>query len=163
MKSIYLVLYIFSTVATILMFVLVNRLTEPLISGGSGGGNGNPGLFPIIFLFPFGLVFIYGTYSLLKKWISNNFSTIAIKGATIASFIGVCLILWRVLGQALKLRYAIVEKNPSFDQVSDISLLNTYSNSIFFNEYTFLMLILAVLFVAGVRSLLANRKMNIRD
>ncbi|WP_162785356.1 hypothetical protein [Bacillus sp. P14.5] len=84
---IYLGIYFISVLATIMMFILGNILTEPLVtdSGMSGGGgNGNPGLFPLMVLFPFFLIFIYGTYWLFKKLIAS-LATKAVRNLTIIS------------------------------------------------------------------------------
>ncbi|MGM0846069.1 MAG: hypothetical protein ACQEUT_13920 [Bacillota bacterium] len=158
MRLVYLGIYFISVLATIIMFILGHILTEPLVteSGMSGGGNGNPGLFPLMVLLPFFLIFIYGTYWFFNKWIENV--TLKTKwGLTIISCAVFTLIFADTLNKADALRYLIVKQNPSFENVSQVDLINTYSNSIFFNFYTFMALLLIILVAAGIRALLVRR------
>ncbi|MGD6966930.1 hypothetical protein ACQCVP_10900 [Rossellomorea vietnamensis] len=158
LRVIYLGIYFISVLATIMMYILGNNLAEPLLteSGLSGGGNGNPGLFPFVVLSPFLLIFIYGTYWLFNKGIDNV--TVKSKwGLTIISCAVFTLIFAFTLNKAEALRYLIVNQNPSFENVSQVDLINTYSNSIFFNFYTFVALLLIILVAAGIRVLLVRR------
>ncbi|MGE8205520.1 hypothetical protein ACQKP0_13245 [Heyndrickxia sp. NPDC080065] len=71
-KKMFKFLYVICTGLTMLLFYLCNKFTEQLIIKdglGGGGGNGNPGLFPWLFLFPFFLGFLLGTYMYTLKWI----------------------------------------------------------------------------------------------
>ncbi|MGF2616978.1 hypothetical protein FZC84_03895 [Rossellomorea vietnamensis] len=158
MRVIYLGIYFISVLATIMMFILGNILTEPLVteSGLGGGGNGNPGLFPFVVLFPFLLIFFYGTYWFFKKLIAS-LTTKAVKNLTIISSAVIGLILAVSIKKAAELRLLIVEQNPSFENVAQVDLINTYSNSIFFNFYTFLALLLLILSLACIRTLLMRR------
>lgn len=159
MKKSFLALYIVCTLASIAMFILCNILTEPLQTESElgGGGNGNPGLFPIIFFLPFFLFFLYGTTEILMRWIHKKYSLRIIILFTLLSMFGVVTIASLTLIEANEFRSFIVEVNPSFEDESQVTLLNTFSNSIFFNQYTFLMLIFACLFLGGVWALLKKR------
>ncbi|PPA71894.1 hypothetical protein C4B60_00500 [Jeotgalibacillus proteolyticus] len=146
------------------MFILVNVLSEPLVteSGLTSGGNGNPGLFPVVFLYPFLIFFIYGTTVILKNWISYKFITKNLYYLSVVSFFGVLISSISVYYRASKFRYFIVHKNSSFTDVSQISLLNTFSNSIFFNFFTFLLVIILSLFIASTWVLLKTKRDEIK-
>ncbi|TYS19038.1 hypothetical protein FZC78_06005 [Rossellomorea vietnamensis] len=157
LRVIYLGIYFISVLATIMMYILGNNLTEPLLTeSGLGGGNGNPGLFPFVVLSPFLLIFIYGSYWLFNKLIASV-TTKSVKNLTIISCAVIGLILAVSIKKAAELRLLIVEQNPSFENVSQVDLINTYSNSIFFNFYTFVALLLIILAAAGIRALLVRR------
>ncbi|HWI46741.1 MAG TPA: hypothetical protein VNU45_00785 [Rummeliibacillus sp.] len=147
------IIYFISFLMSGLLFYLCNDMTQTLnINSEFGvvGGNGNPGLFPWIFLFPFFGFFVYGTFkysmfTLTKLAKAKKIMIIA--GASVLSFI----ILINVYNQASELRKKIVEVSPSYTKESELSLLNFWSNSIFFNFTTFLLVVLlTILFSAGI-------------
>ncbi|RTZ57708.1 hypothetical protein EKO25_01975 [Bacillus sp. SAJ1] len=128
-------------------------MTEPLVKkselGVASGGNGNPGLFPWFILFPFFLIFLYGTFKYLTNFIlkkNMKFILIVIFSSSLLSLI---IVLFTNI-EANKIREKIVEVSPSFTSVKQLSLLNTWSNSIFFNHYTFILVFLLVLLASSI-------------
>lgn len=156
MKYFYIFLYIVSAVISISIFLLTNITTERL--NGSGGGNGNPGLMFILFLYPFLLIFIFWTVLLLRKWMIQQLNTKKLSIITLFSFVLALLILILTFYEAITFREEIVRVSPSFDDINQVSLLNTFSNSIFFNQYTFLMLLLLCLSIAGFSVFIVGKK-----
>lgn len=159
MNKLFLFLYCISTFATIGLFYFINLLTEPFNPESilQGGGNGNPGLFPIIFLFPFLLYFIYGTTKIVYQFLLKN-NIKLLYTITIGSFIGVVSILYLTLAEAYDFKKYISNSHPSYALDSQIPLLNTYSNNLFFNTNTFIMLVLICTFIAGIFSIKRIRK-----
>lgn len=152
------IIYIISFLMSGLLFYLCNDMTQALnINSEFGvvGGNGNPGLYPWILLFPFFGFFVYGTfkYSMLTLTKLTKAKIIMfITGSSVISFV----IMMNVYTQASELRKKIVEASPSYTEESELSLLNFWSNSIFFNFFTFsLVILLIILFSAGM-ALLKN-------
>ncbi|WP_397537143.1 hypothetical protein [Rummeliibacillus pycnus] len=150
------IIYIISFLMSCLLFYLCNDMTQTLnINSEFGvvGGNGNPGLIPWIFLFPFFGFFVYGTFkysTLTLTKLAKAKKIMIITGSSVLSFI----ILVNVYNQASELRKRIVEVSPSYTKESELSLLNFWSNSIFFNFFTFfLVILLTILFSAGIAML----------
>ncbi len=128
-------------------------MTQTLNSNSQFGlisGNGNPGLFPWIFLFPFFVFFVYGTYKysmLILTQLGKAEKLMITARSIVLSFI----ILLNLYNQAPELRKRIVEHSPSYTKESELSLLNFWSNSIFFNFFTFVLIILLTLvFSVGI-------------
>ncbi|TKC13860.1 hypothetical protein FA727_22995 [Robertmurraya kyonggiensis] len=68
------IFYSISILISGLLFYVSNHMTQTLnINSEFGivGGNGNPGLFPWIFLFPFFLFFVYGTIKLSMRLLTK--------------------------------------------------------------------------------------------
>jgi len=150
MKKMYLFLYSVSLIGTIVFFYYTNLFTEAVnIEDGiaGGGGNGNPGLFLIVFLWPFIMVFTMLTIDLIYCWLATRLNQNLLFCLLIISMISIMIIGFTTVQQANELREIIVEFNPSFDDVTQMSLLNTFSNSIFFNGLTFVMLLLICFFL----------------
>ena len=147
------VFYIISFLMSCLLFYLCNYMTQTLNSNSQFGvisGNGNPGLFPWIFLFPFFVFFVYGTYKysiLILTQLAKAKKLMIIASSIVLSFI----ILLNLYNQASALRKRIVELSPSYTKESELSLLNFWSNSIFFNFFTFvLVILLTIVFSVGI-------------
>lgn len=154
------ILYILCAAISISIFVLTNITTEPL---NTGGGNGNPGLLFILILYPFLLSFVYWTVLLLYKWMKIHLNTNNITILTIFSSLLALFILFSTIIKAINFREEIVRVSPSYNNVNEVSLLNTFSNSIFFNYYTFLMLLLLCLTIAGFSVLISLQKKKSKE
>jgi len=131
---------------TAVLFYVINFLTEPISIGSSNSNisNGNPGLFPLIFLTPFLIVTIIGTFQLAYHLAKRTFKTIQYKIIMIASFLFSSSIYIFTYIEAKEFRLVVFENNDSVNRVAEIPLLNTYSNNIFFNGWTLLALLLTV-------------------
>jgi len=136
-----------------ILFFLCNYLTEPLVEknelGVAGGGNGNPGLFPWFILFPFFLIFIYGTFKYLTNFILKINRKLIFIVIYSSSFLSIFIMIF-TNNEAGKIREKIIDANPTFTSVKQLSLLNTWSNSIFFNQYTFILVFLLVLLTSSI-------------
>lgn len=135
-------------------------MTEPLKGG---GGNGNPGLFFILMLYPFLLIFVYWTVLLLYKWMNIHLNTNKITILTTFSSVLTLFILISTINKAINFREEIVRASPTFNNINEVSLFNTFSNSIFFNCYTFLMLLLLCLSIAGFAVVFSRLKKKNRE
>ncbi|MFJ8263539.1 hypothetical protein ACIQ4I_16625 [Rummeliibacillus sp. NPDC094406] len=153
------IIYIISFLMSVLLFYLCNDMTQTLnINSEFGvvGGNGNLGLFPWIFLFPFFGFFVYGTfkYSMLTLTkLAKAKKIMMLAGSGVLSFI----IVINVYNQASELRKKIVEVSPTYTRESELSLLNFWSNSIFFNFFTFLLVILLTILLSAGMTMLKSR------
>lgn len=144
--------YIICTVLSMYLFYLCNNFTEQLVIKddlAGGGGNGNPGLFPWLFLLPFFLGFLLGTFIYLLKWI-RRLKKKSIYYILFSSLVLSSIIVIITYKNANNLRERIIEVHPSFTNAKQIDLLNTFSNDIFFNPYTFILVILMVLFLSSI-------------
>ena len=154
-KSIYIISFLMSG----LLFYLCNNMTQTLHINSEFdvvGGNGNPGLFPWLLLFPFFGFFVYGTfkYSMLTLTkLAKAKIIMIITGSSMLSFV----IMMNVYYQASELRKKIVEVSPSYTKESELSLLNFWSNAIFFNFFTFSLVILLTIFFSAGMALLKKR------
>lgn len=151
MRKIFLFIFAFSTVASIVMFASINHFTEKLhgsLSG--GGGNGNPGLFPILFLYPFFFFFLYGMVKIAYNFLYSKFETRLFKYVMLLSFLLVSIISAMTINKANSLRTSIMKINQSFSDSAPIPLLNTFSNNIFFNAFTFTLVVLVCILIAGI-------------
>ena len=125
--------YSLSIMITAVLFYVINFLTEPISIGSSNSNisNGNPGLFPLIFLTPFLIVTIIGTFQLAYHLAKRTFKTIQYKIIMIASFLFSSSIYIFTYIEAKEFRLVVFENNDSVNRVAEIPLLNTYSNNIF--------------------------------
>ncbi len=60
--------------------------------------------------------------------------------------------------KAQAFRYEINEKLENFDEISQIGLLNTFSNAIFFNPLTFILLLLICYLVGAGWTMLGLKR-----
>jgi hypothetical protein len=159
-RIIFLSIYIISTFLTIFLFMLINILTESLETKKMLGvtlGNGNPNLFPILFLPPFLLLFLYGTIRYSYRFIFSKFGR-----NTIIYTIGISLIIsgfiiYLAIKEAINIRSMLIEQYPNLSD-SNVALLNSYTNSAFFNLYTFVMIILICFSISGLRILYKRQR-----
>ncbi|PSL40962.1 hypothetical protein B0H99_10394 [Planomicrobium soli] len=156
MKKFFLFLYLCSFLLTGSVFILSNAMTSE-VTPDSISGNGNPFLFPLMILHPFILFFLYGTteYSMryLLKWSS--------KVIRICAFLAFCLVslIFVVTFNAVKSMQAkIIKINDSIDGPNQIGYLNIYTNSLFFNGYTFLMVLLICFLIGCIWALITKKE-----
>lgn len=71
MRKLLLFLYIVSLLAVLIGFYGMNIFTESIEEDGTGGGNGNPALFILVFLMPFFFYFLYGTTELSMRFVER--------------------------------------------------------------------------------------------
>lgn len=135
-------MYLGSVLIVMLGFYGMNFFTETIVDGGTGGGNGNPALFILVFLMPFLFYFLYGTIE-LSMWLVKTFKEKSPLRISLMLSGGIAFsIIVYTFFKAQALRYEITEKLENFDEISQIGLLNTFSNAVFFNPLTFILLLL---------------------
>ncbi len=148
MNKIWIALYGFSAVLTIAAFYGVNYFTEPVNNDDYRGGNGNPALFFPVVLMPFLFCFIYGTVELsmrvAENWLSCKKTWI---GIGLSLLYTVVISIW-TFRAATEFRIYIVDTKDAYDDPAQFPLLNVFSNDLFFNLYTFL-LVVGICFIAG--------------
>lgn len=158
MNKILLFLYVVSTVMVMLGFYAINFLTETVKEDGSGGGNGNPGLFPIIFVMPFFFYFLYGTVELsmrLAVTFRNRRTLFVSMAISVVAAISIAIYTYL---KAEAVRTEILQKRADLETASDFSLLNTFSNSIFFNPLTFTLVVLICYLIGALWSVSRKRR-----
>ncbi|MFC3210688.1 hypothetical protein [Planomicrobium okeanokoites] len=134
--------YVLAVLVTILVFYVMNYFTAPITPSEGGGGGGNPPIIILVFTLPFIMFFVYGTIELFMRFTLKRLS----KKVTIISIIlslllaGAIVVLTIIKADALRNR--IVDVKENFNDPSVFPLLNTFSNDIFFNPLTFLMVLL---------------------
>ncbi|MGE7920544.1 hypothetical protein ACQKM9_16640 [Viridibacillus sp. NPDC093762] len=144
----YCFIYILSTVLTIGAFIFANLTT--ISPTNYGGGNGNLGLFPFFFLFPFIIVFISMTICYMHEFMYRKLQKGTIRKIVAGSLLGMFLIVSITLIRAIQLKSLLVELNPIYREETRIPLLSIYSNAVFFNFFTFTLLILLCFFISGM-------------
>lgn len=134
--------YSLSVIVTVIIFYFINYFTEPILIGNTDNSisNGNPGLFPLVFLSPFLIVSIFGTFKLAYFFAERSINTMQFKIVMIFSFIFSIIVYFLTFKDARELRLVVFDNNDSVTEIAEIPLLNTYSNSIFFNGWTLLAL-----------------------
>lgn len=155
MKKFFLFLYLCSFLLTGLVFILSNAMTSE-VTADSRSGNGNPFLFPLMFLHPFILFFLYGTteYSMrfLLKWSVKRIQLCAFLAFSLVSLISVL-----TFNAVMTMQAKIITINNSIDGPDQIGYLNIYTNSLFFNGYTFLMVLLFCFLIGCTWALIKKR------
>ena len=158
MNKILLLLYVISTGVVMLGFYTINFFTETLGEDGSGGGNGNPGLFPVVFVMPFFFYFLYGTAELsmrlAEKYTKRSTLFVSLAISVTAAISIVIYTFWK----AEALRAEIFEKKDYLESASELPLLNTFSNSIFFNSLTFILVVLVCYIIGALWSVSRGRR-----
>ena len=77
----------------------------------------------------------------------------SIRIITFGSLIGMTLIISIILIRAFKLKSVLAEVNPIYRGRTDIPLFTIYSNAVFFNFFTFVLLLLICFFISGMMTL----------
>ncbi|MEK5529717.1 hypothetical protein MKX79_10095 [Viridibacillus sp. FSL R5-0468] len=147
-SHLYCYIYILSSVVTIGAFIFANLTT--ISPTNYGGGNGNFGLLPFFFLFPFIIVFISMTISYMHEFMYRKLQKGTIRKIVAGSLLGMILIVSITLIRAIQLKSLLAEVNPIYHEETKIPLLSIYSNAVFFNFFTFTLLILLCLFISGI-------------
>lgn len=145
------IIYIFSAVITIGSFTFAN-LTAVSPTHNSGG-NGNIGLLGFFFISPFILIFVAMSISYLHQYMYLKLKKSSIRIITSGSLIGMTLIISITLIRAFKLKSVLAEVNPIYRGRTDIPLSTIYSNAVFFNFFTFVLLLLICFFISGLMTL----------
>ncbi|MBK3496353.1 hypothetical protein JFL43_16095 [Viridibacillus sp. YIM B01967] len=141
-------IYIFSACLTVGAFTFAN-LTA-LSPTKYGGGNGNIGLLPFAFLFPFIIIFIAMSISYLHEYLYRKLEMNTIRVVVGVSLLGVILILSLTFIKAFQLKSLLAEVNPIYREETKIPLLTMNSNAVFFNFFTFILLLLVCSFISGM-------------
>ena len=158
MSKLSLFIYIVSVLVTVSIFYLINFLTETVVVGESNNmGNGNPGLFPLIYLTPFLIISIIGTFKLIYVFIERRIRTIQPLLIMLFSLIGSIIIYFLTYREARQMRTLFFNNNDSVTRINEIPLLNSYSNNIFFNGWTLLALLFTVTFIACLIALIRQK------
>lgn len=158
MSKLSLFIYIVSVLVTIGIFYLINFLTETVTVGESNNmGNGNPGLFPLIYLTPFLIISIIGTFKLIYVFVERRIRTIQPLLIMLFSLIGSIIIYFLTYREARQMRTLFFNNNDSVTRINEIPLLNSYSNNIFFNGWTLLALLFTVTFIACLIALIRQK------
>lgn len=160
-RYLYFIIYILSTVLTIGAFIFAN-LTA-IAPTNNGGGNGNIGLFPFFFLFPFIIVFIAMSISYMHEFMYSNLQKGTIRMTVAGSLLGIILIVSTTLIRAIQLKSLLAEVNPIYHEETKIPLLSIYSNAVFFNFFTFTLLILLCLFISGMMAYKDKQKSSLSE
>lgn len=147
MRIIFLILYIISLIASLAIFHFT-QVISPEVSDGYAGGNGNPGLMFVMLGYPFLAFFIYGTTEytmrcLMDKWTRKWFNPALISAAVLAAGIFIYT-LW----SASQVRNRVEKEIHPFDSGRGASLINPYTNDVFFDWPAFIGVLL-VCYVAG--------------
>ncbi|AQU80846.1 hypothetical protein [Planococcus faecalis] len=149
MRKLLFFLYIVSLLAVLIGFYGMNVFTESIEEDGTGGGNGNPALFILVFLMPFLFYFLYGTTELSMRFVERYKKRRTLVISLVFSVVATISIGVYTFLKAQALRNEIIQRLENFDDVSQISLWNAFSNSVFFNPLTFILVIL-VCYIFGV-------------
>lgn len=149
MRLISFILYFISLSASLALFHFTQMFSSE-VSAGYAGGNGNPGLMFFFFGYPFLAFFIYGTIDYTMRFLTDKQTKKWFNPSLIAAGISTVSIVANEIGSAFRIRQQIAKEIPQYGSVTDISLINPYSNGIFFSWTTFLALLLFSFFIGGL-------------
>lgn len=161
MRYVNLSIYLICTLYSIAAFALTNYSTIP--PDAYAGGNGNLGIIPVVFGMPFILFFMVLTIIYGYQWMVLKLD---VKKLTIISIVSllciaiISIITWIKTKQMVAL---LKEVHPIYSEVDDVPILSINSNSVFFNIWTFIAVILLCLFISSLmarkdRVKILNRK-----
>ena len=160
MYKLLMLLYWLSAFLTLAAFYGMNSLSEPVKNDDFGGGNGNPTLVIPFLLMPFVLYFFYGTIELsmraTSRWLSPRLSPRSIWIGILISAVYVATSSVYTLKKADAFRTYIVDTKDAYDNPEDFSLFNIFSNHIFFNPLTFVLVVMACFLAGSVWSLMGD-------
>lgn len=149
MRLIFLILYFISLAASLAIFHFTQAFS-PKVSDGYVGGNGNPGMMFFFFGYPFLTFFIYGTIEYMMRYLMDKQKRKWFDPTLIlAGVITVGIFTYNFLS-ALQIRQQIAKEIPQYGSVADISLINPYTNDVFFSWVTFLAILLFCYFIGGL-------------
>ncbi|ANU28563.1 hypothetical protein [Planococcus versutus] len=161
MRKLLLFLYVISLVVVLIGFYGMNFFTETVVEDGTGGGNGNPALFIPVFLMPFFFYFLYGTTELSMRLAEKIKTNKTLVTSLIFSVIAAAIIIIYTENKAQDLRKTIVQKQVNFETVSQVPLWSTFSNAIFFNALTFILVLLICYIIGAVWSIYRERRKRV--
>ncbi|MGE7625456.1 hypothetical protein ACQKMD_21395 [Viridibacillus sp. NPDC096237] len=150
MNYLYRFIYIISVLITIGAFTFANL--SAVSPTQYAGGNGNIGLFPFFFLFPFIITFIAMSISYIHEYMYCKLQKRTIRMTIAGSLLGMILIISITLIRSIQLKSLLAEVNPQYREETKIPLLSIYSNAVFFNFFTFVLVLLICFFVGGMMS-----------
>lgn len=157
MNKILLFLYFVSVLAVMLGFCGMNFFTETIGEDGSGGGNGNPALFLLVFLMPFFFYFLYGTTELSMRLAESYKKRSTLHISLAISVLAALVIAGYTFLKAKAMRREVFLKKDDLESVSQLPLWSTFSNAIFFNPLTFIMVLLVCYIIGTLWSLARKR------
>lgn len=161
MNKILLFLYFVSVLVVMLGFYGMNFFTETIGEDGSGGGNGNPALFLLVFLMPFFFYFLYGTTELSMRLVERYKKRSTLHISLIISVLAVLSIAVYTFLEAKALRREVFLNKDDLVSISQLPLWSTFSNAIFFNPLTFILVVLICYIIGALWSLSRNRRKKI--
>lgn len=146
MNRILLFLYFVSVLVVVLGFYWMNLFTAVPELDDTGGSN--PAMIIPVFILPFFFYFLYGTAELSMRLAEQCKNRRMLIGSLVLSAAAAISIGAYTLIRAQTLRNEIVQQLDHIENAAQISLLNLYSNSIFFNPLTFVLVNL-LCYIAG--------------
>jgi hypothetical protein len=159
MRIILLFLYFVSMAVVIMAFYTVNYLSatlNPTSEIGMRNGSNTVLIVPV-FAMPFFLYFTYGTIEFSMRLVRKIADRKTIGISMVTSLAAIGAIGFYTYRKALALHDFLAGKLEP-DQVKSLGLWNMYSNSIFFNALTFLLLILTCFFIGGLWGISKTKK-----
>lgn len=147
MNRILLFFYFVSLLVVMVGFYGMNSFTAVLEEDDTGGSN--PAMVIPVFILPFFFYFLYGTTELSMRFAERYKNRNVRLGSAVVSAAAAFGIAVYTFARAQALRNEIVQKLDHIESASQMPLLNLYSNSIFFNPMTFILIIL-LCYIAGV-------------
>lgn len=157
MNKILLFLYFVSVLAVMLGFYEMNFFTTDLQEDSTGGSN--PAMIIPVFLLPFFFYFLYGTTEFSMRLAESYKKRGMLISSLVFSAAAAITILVYTFARAQAMRNEIVQKLDHIENASQMPLLNLYSNSIFFNPLTFI-LVLLVCYIAGALWSMGRKRIN---
>lgn len=157
MNRILLFLYFVSVLVVMLGFYGMNLFTSVLEGDDTGGSN--PAMIIPVFILPFFFYFLYGSAELFMRLAERYKNRNMLIGSLVLSAAVAISIGAYTFVKARALRDEIVQKLDHIENASQIPLLNLYSNSIFFNPLTFVLVIL-LCYIAGALWSMGRKRRN---
>lgn len=133
------------------MFYICHQWTTPLrLDSGNldVGGNGNPAFFPLALSLPFLALFLYKTTVFCMEYVGKYTRKLR-SVVLVVCFITISIIVTTIYVEANRLRKIIYAHT---DSDVHLSLLNSFSNAIFFNASTFVLVLFVCLFTGTALS-----------
>lgn len=112
-------------------------------------GNGNPWVLFLMILWPFFIVFYYLTIEMVTRWLLSTRSKGMVMGVLTFSVIGSVGVFFPIQSKAQAVRNALVESNNEGYYIG----WNQFTNSIYFNTFTFILSVLVCGLVAALLSI----------
>lgn len=131
MRLFYKLLYGISTILTVFCFMFAYTTTQ---TEGPIGGNGNVGLFLFYFTFPFWMYFLYATIEYGMKMFSTKSKKL--NWMFISGTLGYSLLIWSIVFTKASKIATELSTRPEFGY--QVGLLQSYTNGLFFNLFTFI-------------------------